>query len=138
MLATPQPHYAKTVNKGHARLAIRECWVSDAADGLTFIQDYKVRSGLHSPVKITAERHLPTKIESDTRYFISSLPPDPAHLLQLVRSHWQLENAFHWVLDSSFEKMKVAFALTMRRPILRSFVGLLSIYSNTNPRSKLV
>jgi predicted transposase YbfD/YdcC len=99
-----QPHYAKTVNKGHGRLEIRECWASDAPDVLTFIQDYKAWSGLRSLVKITSERRLPTKTEYDTRYFISSLPPDPAHLLQVVRSHWQIENAFHWVLDIAFRE----------------------------------
>jgi predicted transposase YbfD/YdcC len=98
------PQYAKTVNKGHGRVEIRECWVTDAPDVLTFIQDYKAWSGLRSLVKITSERRLPTKTESQTRYFISSLPPDPAHLLQVVRAHWQIENALHWVLDIAFRE----------------------------------
>lgn len=99
-----QPHYAKMVNKGHGRIEIRECWATDAPDVLAFIQDYKSWSGLRSLVKITAERRLPTKIEVETRYFISSLPPDPAQLLQVVRAHWQIENAFHWVLDIAFRE----------------------------------
>lgn len=98
------PHYAKTVNKGHGRIEIRECWATDAPDVLAFIQDYKSWSGLRSLVKISSERRLPTKTEYDTRYFIASLPPDPAHLLQVVRSHWQIENAFHWVLDIAFRE----------------------------------
>jgi predicted transposase YbfD/YdcC len=49
-------------------------------------------------VKITAQRRLASKIEVETRYFIASLPPDPLHLLKVVRAHWQI-NAFHWVLD---------------------------------------
>jgi predicted transposase YbfD/YdcC len=99
-----QPHYAKTVNKGHGRIEIRECWATDTPDVLAFIQDYKAWSGLRSLVKITSERRLSTKTEYDTRYFISSLPPDPAHLLQIVRAHWQIENAFHWVLDIAFRE----------------------------------
>lgn len=98
------PHYAKTVNKGHGRLEIRECWATDAPDVLRFIQDYKAWSGLRSLVKITSERRLPSKTEYETRYFISSLPPDPVRLLRIVRAHWQIENAFHWVLDIAFRE----------------------------------
>jgi predicted transposase YbfD/YdcC len=98
------PHYAKTVNKGHGRLEIRECWATDAPDVLRFIQDYKAWAGLRSLVKITSERRLPNKTEYDTRYFISSLPPDPTRHLQVVRAHWQIENAFHWVLDIAFRE----------------------------------
>jgi predicted transposase YbfD/YdcC len=99
-----QPHSTKTINKGHGRLEIRECWATDAPDVLAFIQKYKAWSGLHSLVKITSQRRLATKTEYDTRYFITSLPPDPARLLQVVRSHWLIENAFHWVLDIAFRE----------------------------------
>lgn len=99
-----QPPYAKTVNKGHGRVEIRECWVTDAPDVLAFIQDYKAWSGLRSLVKITAQRRLASKIEVETRYFIAGLPLDPLHLLQVVRAHWQIENAFHWVLDIAFRE----------------------------------
>jgi predicted transposase YbfD/YdcC len=98
------PHYAKTVNKRQGRIEIRECWVTDAPDVLAFIQDYKAWSGLRSLVKITSYRRLPTKTEYDTRSFISSLPPDPTRHLQVVRTHWQIEHAFHWVLDIAFRE----------------------------------
>lgn len=99
-----QPQYAKTVNKGHGRLEIRECWATDAQDVLAFINDYKVWAGLRSLVKITCERRLADKTERQTRYFITSLPPDPRRLLQIVRSHWHIENGFHWVLDIAFRE----------------------------------
>jgi predicted transposase YbfD/YdcC len=99
-----QPRYAKTVTKGHGRLEIRQCWATDAADVLTFIQDYKAWAGLRTLVKVTSERRLALKTEQDTRYFITSLPPDPDRLLQVIRAHWQIENAFHWVLDIAFRE----------------------------------
>lgn len=101
---TFQPHYAKMVNKGHGRLEIRECWATDAGDVLAFINDYKVWAGLRSLVKITCERRLLDKTERQARYFITSLPPDPLRLLQIVRSHWHIENGFHWVLDIAFRE----------------------------------
>jgi predicted transposase YbfD/YdcC len=54
-------------------------------------------------IKITARRRLASEIEVETRYFIASLPPDPLHLLQVVRAHWQI-NAFKWVLDIAFRE----------------------------------
>lgn len=99
-----QPHYAQQVNKNHGRLEIRECWATDAPDVLTFINRYKPWPRLRSLVKITAERRLPDRIQRDTRFFISSLPPDPGRLLQTVRAHWRIENALHWVLDIAFRE----------------------------------
>jgi predicted transposase YbfD/YdcC len=57
-------------------------------------------------VKVSSERRLANKTEIDTRYFISSLPPDPQRLLQVIRTHWQLENAFHRVLEVAFREDK--------------------------------
>ncbi len=34
----------------------------------------------------------------------SSLPPDAARLLAAVRTHWQIENNLHWVLDVIFHE----------------------------------
>ena len=42
------------------------------------------------------------RVATDTRCFISSLPPKARPLLQAVRQHWSIENAHHWVLDVAF------------------------------------
>ena len=42
------------------------------------------------------------KTERETRYSISSLPPDATRLNQLIRQHWGIENKLHWVLDVAF------------------------------------
>jgi predicted transposase YbfD/YdcC len=103
-LPTYQPTYAKTVEKGHGRLEIRQCWVTDDPEVLSFIQNYKTWTGLRSLVKITSERRLADKTQHDTRYFITSLPPDPHNLLKVVRTHWQIENGLHWILDVAFRE----------------------------------
>jgi hypothetical protein len=68
--------YHKTVNKGHGRLEIRECWV--IADPLAFdhIRHYDNWAGLNAIIRVRRERRLPDKIQQETAYFITSLPPD--------------------------------------------------------------
>jgi predicted transposase YbfD/YdcC len=38
----------------------------------------------------------------ETRFYISSLPPDPARLLAASRAHWSIENNLHWTFDVAF------------------------------------
>ncbi|KVU32999.1 hypothetical protein WK65_29925 [Burkholderia ubonensis] len=38
----------------------------------------------------------------ERRYYVSSLPPDVAHIAHAVRSHWCIENSMHWALDVAF------------------------------------
>ncbi|MCZ2656679.1 ISAs1 family transposase, partial [Bacteroides fragilis] len=40
----------------------------------------------------------------ETRYYISSLEPDPIIILKSIRSHWEVENNLHWVLDIGFRE----------------------------------
>lgn len=105
--AVPAPaplDYHRTVNKGHGRIEIRECWVSTEPDLLAFINNYKVWPGLTTLVKVTCQRQLQGETSQETRYFISSLPPDAERLLTTVRAHWQIENGLHWVLDMAFRE----------------------------------
>lgn len=96
--------YHRSANKGHGRIEIRHCWATDDPETLAYINHYKDWPGLRSLVKVTSQRHQGDRTSSQTRYFISSLPPDAAHLLSVVRAHWQIENNLHWVLDMSFRE----------------------------------
>lgn len=96
--------YHRTVNKGHGRIEIRECWVTAEPDILAFINDYKLWPGLASLVKVTSQRQIQGESSQETRYFISSLSPDAERLLATVRAHWQIENGLHWVLDMAFRE----------------------------------
>jgi predicted transposase YbfD/YdcC len=99
-----QPDYHKTVNKGHGRIEIRECWAVSDPDVVAHINGYKQWKGLHSLVKVTSERRMDSQTSCATRYFISSLPAEASHLLEVVRAHWQIENGLHWVLDMAFRE----------------------------------
>lgn len=44
------------------------------------------------------------KVENETRYYITSLQPDPKLILTGIRSHWGIENKAHWTLDVIFRE----------------------------------
>ena len=57
---------------------------------------------LASVACIESQRHIGDKLETDTRYVISSLPAEAARILHAVRTHWGVENGLHWCLDVTF------------------------------------
>lgn len=92
---------AEEIDCGHGRVERRACSV---LGDLSLLGKPSEWVGLRSLVRIQAERFhkLTGKNEQQTRYYISSLPPDAARLNQLVRQHWGPHNKLHWVLDVAF------------------------------------
>jgi predicted transposase YbfD/YdcC len=96
--------YAKTVDNGHGRLEIRECWSTSDPDYLRYIGTLAEWRGVQSIAMVQAERRLGDERTVTRRYFISSLKSDAKLLLHAVRSHWEIENKVHWVLDIAFRE----------------------------------
>jgi predicted transposase YbfD/YdcC len=96
--------YHKTVNKGHGRLEIRECWVFEPAAWSDYFRTLDKWVGLQSVVMIRSQRQEGEKVSSETRYFITSLATQAAKILQAARDHWGIENELHWVLDIAFNE----------------------------------
>jgi len=94
----------RTVNKGHGRIEIRDCWTIDDPDYLRYLRDRKQWKELRAIVMVVAERRIGNRYAIETRYYITSLPCDARLLLKSVRSHWQIENRLHWVLDIAFRE----------------------------------
>ncbi len=89
--------YCETVEKGHGRIETRRCWVTEDVEWVAEKKDW---AGLKSIVMVEAKREVIGKADSvDKRYFISSLGANATESLNAVRSHWQIENSLHWVLD---------------------------------------
>lgn len=91
--------YAETMERGHGRMEQRQCWVvadlAAQADGWV---------GGQTLVRLVCQREFKGKVERETRYYISSLPPRASLLLGCIRAHWSIENSFHWVLDAVFQE----------------------------------
>ncbi len=94
---------ARTVEKGHGRVEIREYWtISDPAI-LEYLDPVQRWEGLQGIGMVRAERRLPNEISKETRYFLLSFPSAKT-FAHAVRSHWGIENSVHWVLDLAFRE----------------------------------
>lgn len=94
--------YAKTVNKNHGRIEIRQCWAISDPEYLSSIREKDRWPGLKSLIRIESERKIGEATESQVSYFITSLENDAKKILHAKRSHWGVENSLHWVLDIAF------------------------------------
>jgi predicted transposase YbfD/YdcC len=94
--------YHETLNKDHGRIERRRCWAVADPVAFEYIRHYEGWADLQTIVRIERERHFADHVEQETAYFISSLPPVAARILEATRSHWTVENCCHWVLDVTF------------------------------------
>jgi len=94
----------KTVDKGHGRTEIRQCWTTSDSDYLKYITSLAEWPGLQSIAVIEAERRTSEGTTVQRRYLISSLESDAKRLLHAARTYWGIENKLHWVLDLAFRE----------------------------------
>ena len=87
--------------KGHGRVEQRKVSVSDEIDWLPQKGEWR---DLRSVVKLESVRESKGVREEETRYFITSLPPDPEVIAKAIRGHWSVENDCHRVLDVVFRE----------------------------------
>lgn len=99
--AAAQTH--TTVEKDHGRIEQRTATVVSSLDWLDPVHKRRW-PGLQSLIQVHRIRDLGTNVEQDTGYYLSSLSTSPAHFLQIIRGHWQIENALHWVMDVVFSE----------------------------------
>jgi predicted transposase YbfD/YdcC len=88
---------------GHGRIEERRIRAADAA---WLAERHPEWKGLASIAAVTVRRTTKKTgaVSTETRLFISSLPPDPVPLAVAVRAHWSVENNLHWVLDVAFRE----------------------------------
>jgi predicted transposase YbfD/YdcC len=96
--------YAKTTNKNHGRIEVRECWAVTEPDFIHYVRNLEKWKNLRSLVMVTGQRQTSTGTTQENRYFISSLKTPAKQLLKAIRGHWSIENGLHWVLDVAFRE----------------------------------
>lgn len=96
------PNYHKTVEKGHGRLEIRKCVISDEIGWLQAKSEWKGLQGIGAVYCETEENGKKTK---QSHYFIYSCRGMTAEqIMRHKRNHWSIENSLHWVLDMAFRE----------------------------------
>lgn len=96
--------WAKTHEKGHGRIEKRTCWVTDDTALLSYLDPDGRWAGLRSVALVQAERTIGSARTVEQRFYLSSLPANAARINHIVRTHWQIENQLHWVLDTAFDE----------------------------------
>lgn len=95
--------YEKTVNKGHGRIEIRECWTISDPQVLCHLRGFEHWKSLTTVSKIRSQRWIGEEKSCQDRYQIASIP-GAKQVLRSVRSHWGIENELHWSLDLAFDE----------------------------------
>jgi predicted transposase YbfD/YdcC len=103
--ANPLQHDV-TLDKDHGRIETRRCAVLHDLSAIA--EHAQAWAGLRSTVQVQSTREVVNgrakggKPDTQRRCYISSFALGAAEFNRLIRSHWSIENQFHWVLDVSF------------------------------------
>ena len=95
--------YAKTLDKNHGRLEIRECWTISDPEVLRHLRGFENWKHLYTVSRIRAQRQVGAEKSCEDRYHLASLV-GAKRILWAVRSHWGIENELHWTLDIAFDE----------------------------------
>ena len=87
----------------HGRLVRRRVFSCPQAALLEPLRDWP---GLKTVLAVESIRSIngSRKVETETRYFLSSASDSPEVLASAIRQHWTIENSLHWVLDVTFRE----------------------------------
>jgi len=92
-----------SIDAGHGSIEERTARTADAG---WLAERHPQWKGLQSIAAVTCllTDNKTGSASKETRFFISSLPPDPAQLLAAAREHWGIESNLHWTLDVAFRE----------------------------------
>lgn len=95
--------YERTVNDGHGRIEIRECWTISDPEILCHLRGFKNWEKLLTVSCIRSQRWIGDEKTCEDRFHIASII-GAKRVLGAVRSHWGIENRLHWTLDMAFDE----------------------------------
>src|SRR5262245_48926727 len=92
------------VDGGHGRIETRKVWSTEALAGVEACERWP---SLTTLVMVESTRELLDQTSMERRYYISSLPgttdDDAKRLSRVIRTHWEIANRVHWVLEPTFK-----------------------------------
>ena len=97
--ANAKAFFHQTVDNDHGRLEIRRHWSTADIAWLVERHDW---TALTSIAMIERQTERNGKFDITRHFYIASLPADAVLLARAARTHWQIENSLHWVLDVVF------------------------------------
>lgn len=104
--ALPVSRHQQTDGSDHGRVEVRCCHVIEAKAWLPEGDPLWQWQDLRSLVLLERYRALSERGEKKESlshgFYISSLEPSAERHLEVIRSHWGIENRLHWVLDVVF------------------------------------
>lgn len=89
--------------KNSGRIESRKCSI---INNLKMIANKEQWKEIKSIIQIESKRTIAGQEQEQTRYYISSLNKTAEEMNALIRSHWNVENNLHWVLDVNFDEDK--------------------------------
>jgi predicted transposase YbfD/YdcC len=88
--------------RGHGRERIQGTFVTSDLSGIPMIDEW---TGLRTIVMVITEQlNKDGRLTTEKRYYFSSLGQDAQETANAIRSHWEIENRLHWVLDVAFRE----------------------------------
>jgi predicted transposase YbfD/YdcC len=97
----PDLDYYETYAENRGRIEYRRYWTTSKLDAVRTHGSWRE---LHTVGLVEAERSENGETTTERRYYILSLPSNAKTFGHAVRSHWEIENAVHWVLDVTFRE----------------------------------
>lgn len=92
---------AATTDGDHGRIEIRE---AEVVHDVAWLVEAHGWPGLAAVGKVTATREIDGRATTTSRYYLLSKALSAAHFAGIVRTHWQIENRLHWVLDTAMDE----------------------------------
>ncbi|BAZ40436.1 transposase ISAs1 family protein [Calothrix sp. NIES-4101] len=92
----------RLVDESHGRIVTRYYSVLNNVGHLLDLKD--AWANLYSIGKVDTLRIANGKTKLESRYYIMSIDRNAEFFSNAIRSHWQIENCLHWVLDVQFHE----------------------------------
>lgn len=91
-----------TLDAGHGRIETRRY---EALPVPEWMDKRTLWQGMKSIIRVTRVRELKEGTTQEIMYYISShTAEDLGHIADAIRSHWEIENKVHWVLDVTYRE----------------------------------